>query len=75
MAKSKSIYLLTSADIRRIRRLTKTLESALAELIELRRVTTFDDPRYHPTPHECDLIDEQSLLEYQLEFFTDKSEF
>lgn len=75
MARNKNQFLLTSQDVRRIRKLTKTLELALADLIELRRITTFDDIRHHPNPYECDLIEEQSFLEYQIEFPTDNSEF
>lgn len=75
MAKNKNIYLLTSQDLRRIKKLARTLEMALAELIELKRITTLDDERRHYSPSESDLLEEQSFLEYQLEFFPRNSEF
>lgn len=72
MANKKSLYILTSKDIRKIRRLTKTLELALTDLIELRRITTLDDTREYYNVHESDLTEERSYLEYQLEFFDTK---
>ncbi len=64
---TKNLYLMTPADIKRLRKLVRVLEKAIAELVELKRITTFDDQRnYHP-PFESDLIEEQSFIEYQLE--------
>lgn len=64
----KNLYLLTPADLKRMRRLVRTLDRALIELIELKRVTTFDDERPSCPPHESDLIEEASFIEHQLVF-------
>lgn len=63
----KNIYILSNTDIKKLKQLTRILEKALVELIELRRVTNFDDNvrNYYP-PAESDLIEERSFLEYQL---------
>jgi hypothetical protein len=73
--KNKNLHLLAQEDIRKIKKLVRILEKALVELVELKRVTTFDDERNHYTPHASDLIEEQSYLEYQLEFFPTKTDF
>jgi len=64
----KKLFLLSPDDIRRMRKLIHHLDRALCELIELKRVTTFDDQRQHYTPGECDLIEDASFIENQLEF-------
>lgn len=64
----KNLFLLTPADIKRIRKLVRHLDRALSELIELKRITTFDDQRELYPPHESDLLEELSFIERQLEF-------
>ena len=49
-----------------MRKLVRHLERALRELIELKRITTFDDLRESFPPHESDLIEEASFVERQL---------
>jgi hypothetical protein len=64
----KNLYLLTPDDLKRIRKLVRHLDRALRELVELKRITTFDDLRESFPPHESDLIEEASFIEHQLEF-------
>jgi hypothetical protein len=64
----KNLFLLTSSDIRRIRKLVRHLDRALRELVELKRVTTFDDERDFYPSHESDLIEQASFIEHQLRF-------
>lgn len=64
----KNLFLLTTADLKRIRKLVRHLDKALAELIELKRITTFDDLRESYPPHESDFIEETAFLEYQYTF-------
>jgi len=64
----KNLYLLTPSDLKRLRRLVRHLDKALAELIELKRITTFDADRESFPPHESDLIEETSFIEHQLAF-------
>jgi len=66
-AKSKKLYLLTPTEIKRIRKLVRHLERALQELVEMKRITTFDDLRESFPPCESDLIEESSF-ENQLAF-------
>jgi hypothetical protein len=74
--KMKKLFLLTPADIKRMRKLVRHLDRALCELVEIKRVTTFDDQRRHYSPGECDLIEESAFVEYQLEFqLKDNSDF
>lgn len=64
----KNLYLLTPADLKRMRKLVRILDRALAELVELKRITTFDDQRPSYPPHESDLAEEASFIEQQLVF-------
>lgn len=64
----KNLFLLTPADLKRMRKLVRHLDRALRELVELKRVTTFDDLRQSFPPHEADLIEESSFIEHQLAF-------
>lgn len=61
------MYLLTNADIRKVRKFTRLLERAIIEIIELKKVRTIDDVarNYYP-PGESDFTEEKSFLEYQL---------
>ena len=72
----KNLYLLTPADLKKMRRLIRHLDKALAELCELKRVVTFDQrPNPYP-PHESDFIEEASFIEHQLNFcLQDNQEF
>lgn len=70
----KNLYLLTPADIRKIRQLAGTFEKALIELTRLRRITTLDDDREHHPPFASDLIEEASFIEYQLDFFSTQNQ-
>ncbi len=72
----KNLFLLTPLDIRRMQKLVRHLESAIAEIIELKRITTFDDQRRHYSPAESDLIEEVSFFEQQIPFnFGNDSKF
>lgn len=62
----QDLFLLTPREIKRMRKLVRHLERALRELIELKRITTFDDLRESFPPHESDLIEEASFIERQL---------
>ena len=66
--KMKKLFLLTPADIKHMQKLVRHLDRALCELVEIKRITTFDDQRRHYTPGECDLLEEASFIEHQLEF-------
>jgi hypothetical protein len=68
----KSLFLLTPADLKRMRKLIRHLDRALRELVELKRITTFDDLRESFPPHESDLIEESSFIEHQLAFHLKK---
>lgn len=67
-SETKNLFLLTPADIKRVRKLVRYLDLSLRELIELKRITTFDDEREFYSAHESDLIEESSFLEDQLKF-------
>lgn len=67
-SETKNLFLLTSADIKRVRKLVRHLDSAIRELIELKRITTFEDERDFYSAHESDLIEESSFVEYQRTF-------
>ncbi len=61
----KDLFLLSPREIKRMRKLVRHFERALQELIELKRITTFDDLRESYPPHESDLIEEASFVERQ----------
>lgn len=67
-SETKNLFLLTNADIKRIRKLVQHLDLALRELFELKRITTFDDERTFYSAHESDLIEESSFVGDQLKF-------
>jgi hypothetical protein len=72
----KNLFLLTQTDIKRMRKLVHHLERALSELIELKRVTTFDQAIDPYPPHESDLIEEASFVSQQLAFhLKEKNDF
>lgn len=64
----KKLFLLTPADLKRLRKLVRRLDDAITELIELKRITTFDDLREHYPPAESDFVEETSFVEYQYTF-------
>lgn len=64
----KNLFILTPMDLKRIRKLVRHLDRALQELVELKRITTFDDVRESYPEHESDLIEESSFIEHQLGF-------
>jgi hypothetical protein len=68
----KNLFLLTSQDLKRIRKLTRHLDRALQELIQIKRITTFDDLRESYPPHQSDLAEEASFIEQQLAFWMKK---
>ena len=72
----KTLYLLSPADLKRMRKLVRLLDRALAELVVQKRITTFDDDRRSYPPCESDLIEEASFIDYQLAFpFIDKRDY
>lgn len=58
----QALFLLTPTEIKRMRKLVRHLERALQEIIELKRITTFDDLRESFPQHESDLIEEASFV-------------
>lgn len=66
----KNLYLLTHADLKKMRKFVRLLESAVVEIAELKRVTTFEsDRRESFPPAESDLIEERSFINNQFELF------
>ena len=63
----QNLYLLDKQDIKRIREMVDLLEKAVQEIIELKQITTVKTDPYAAA--QSDLIEEESFIEQQLDFF------
>ena len=58
-------YLLNGKDVRKIKRMVRLLDKALAEIVQLKALRDPDEPFPHP-PAQSDLIEESWFVEQQL---------